>query len=99
MNKEEKILYIKNIIKDFGTFTIADVEADSSPCINSMGKDAHQLLETFYEHKAEAVSYIHETEVDTDYICYEDMREETIEEILLLAQSWESISLDSIGGE
>jgi len=99
MNKEEKINYIKEIIKDFGTFTIADVEAESSPCINSMGKDAHQLLETFYEHKAEAVSYIHESVVDTDYIEYENLSEETIEEILTLAQSWEAIQLDSIGGE
>jgi hypothetical protein len=99
MNKEEKILYIKNIVKDFGTFTTADVEAESSPCINSMGKDAHQLLETFYEHKAEAISYIHDSEVGTDYLTYEDLREETIEEILILAQSWEAISLGSIGGE
>ena len=93
MNKEEKISIIKSIIRDFGTFTIADVEADSSPCLNSLGKDTHQLAETFYEHKVEAITYVHESEVDTDYITYEDLEPHIIEEILALANVWEAIQL------
>ena len=99
MNKEEKITIIKSIIRDFGTFSIADVEAESRPCINSLGKDTHQLAETFYENKVETTTYIHESEVDTDYIPYEDLEPHIIEEILTLSQSWESIQLGSIEGQ
>ena len=37
--KEQKIAYIKRIIAEHGCFTIADVEAESSPCISSVGND------------------------------------------------------------
>jgi len=89
MNKEEIIKNIKSIIEDYGSFTTADVMADSSPCVNSM-KGATQLAESFYKDKVEAVTYEtrHDNEVGTEHIVYEDLDVDTLGQILKLAQDW-----------
>jgi uncharacterized protein (DUF952 family) len=94
MSKKEAISKIKEIIKEYGTFTCADVEATSSPVINSLGKDTHQLAERFYEHKIEAVLYVHEQETDTDFIPYEELKNFTLLEILSLAETWKEKNKD-----
>lgn len=95
MQKRTVIKNINKIIVKFGSFTTADVEADSSPCIASLGKDTHQLLEEFGEHKVTALTYVHETVVDEDYIKYEDLDKDVLEEILLLAEMWEAECLQT----
>lgn len=70
-------------------------EADSGDGIVTLGKDTHQLLEEFGEHKVTALTYVHETVVDEDYIKYEDLSKDILEEILLLAETWEAESLQT----
>ena len=84
---------IKRIIATWGSFTVADVEADSSPLVGSMGKDSHQLAERFYLDGVDAVIYVHETEVDEDYIYYENLDDNVISEINTLAENYEAIML------
>lgn len=95
MQKRTLIKNINKIIVKFGSFTTADVEADSSPCIASLGKDTHQLAEAFGEHKVTAITYIHETEVDEDYISYQDLSKDVLLEILRLAEDWEAECLQT----
>lgn len=89
--KTEIISKIKAIISDYGSFTTADVQADSSPCVNSM-KGASQLAESFYQDKVEAVTYElqHDNEVGTTHIAYEDLDVDTLEHILRLAEDWKT---------
>jgi len=91
--KSEQIDYIKKVINKHGSFTTADVEASSSPCINSIQKDSCTLLENFDTDKATAVSYIHETETGEDFILYEDLDNDIIEEIVSLTEDWEADQL------
>lgn len=95
MGKHKKTIIkeIKAIIAEHGNFTTADVQADSSPVLNSLGQNTHQLLETFNLHKATAVTYVHETETGEDYIAYEDMNKDLLEEVLFLAEQWETDQL------
>lgn len=95
MQKRTVIKNINKIIVKFGSFTTADVEANSSPCIATLGKDTHQLIEEFGEHKVTAFIYVHETVVNEEYISYEDLDKDTLEEILLLAEIWEAESLQT----
>lgn len=87
--KKELIKKIKAIIKDYGSFTCADVEANSSPVIGSLGKNTFQLAESFYEHKVDAVMYVHDRETESEYIAYEDLKLDVLEEIYTLALTWE----------
>lgn len=91
MQKKTIIKKIKAIIKEHGSFTIADVQADSSPCIASM-KGATQLAESFHYDKVEAVTYElkYDEEIDSDNIPYEDLKKDVLEEILHLAENWEA---------
>ena len=88
----EGIEYIKKVVREFGDFTIGSLEAESSPLVNSMGKDNIQLAEGFFESGIEAVTYVHETEVSEDFIAYEDLDKDVIDEIVLLAKHWEDLN-------
>lgn len=90
--KRTIIKEIKKIIQDWGGFSTADVEANSSPVIATLGKDTHQLAERFDLHKVTVITYVHENETDTDYVKYEDLDKDVLEEILNLAQDWDAIS-------
>tara|TARA_R110000822_G_scaffold213107_7_gene348461 strand:- start:125 stop:421 length:297 start_codon:yes stop_codon:yes gene_type:complete len=81
---------IKRIINTYGSFTMADVEGDASPMINSMGKDNVQLAERFYGSGVDAITYVHETEVSDDFIEYEQLDDDVIGEIEMLAQNYEA---------
>jgi len=87
--KEPLSKRIKAIIKEFGNFTTADVQAQSSPSIASLG-GTNQLAESFNYDKAEIVTYDrNDEEVGNDNILYEDLKKDVLEEILALAEDWE----------
>jgi hypothetical protein len=88
--KRTLIKKIQAIIREWGGFSTADVEATSSPVIKTLGKDTCQLAERFELYKVEAVIYVHDNETDTDYIAYKDLDRDTLEEILYLAENWEA---------
>lgn len=88
--KKTVIKQIRKIISDYGSFTTADVQAQSSPSVASLG-GCNQLLEKFDLHKATAITYDKlDMEVDEDYIIYEDLDRDILDEILILAQDYEA---------
>ena len=90
-----KLKNIKRIVNTFGSFTIADLEGDSSPLINSMGKDNVQLAERFYDNGIDGITYVHETEVSDDFIEYENLDDDVIDEINTLAENYEADCIQS----
>ena len=95
MTKKATIKAIKAIIKEHGSFTTADVQAQSSPCVATLGGTT-QLLEEFNYDKAKAICYDRQDEeVSEDFIPYEDLREDVLDEILFLAQDHEADSLQT----
>ena len=93
MQKRTIIKKIKAIITEWGGFSCADVEATSSPVIKTLGKDTCQLAERFEKDKVEAVIYVHDSETGEDYIAYEDLDKDVLEEILFLAEQWDTDNL------
>ena len=90
MQKRTIIKKIKAIISEWGSFTVADIQANSSPVIKTLGKDTCQLAERFELHKVEAILYVHENETDSNYISYENLDKDVLEEILSLAEDWDA---------
>lgn len=90
MNTIEKI---KAIIQEYGSFTTAEVEAESSPFYGSLGKFLG-LIENFGAEHCEVVVYKSgdSEELDMFQVPYEDFLEkETLEEILELCERWKEI--------
>ena len=86
---------INEIIKDYGSFTIADVEAESSPIAYSKGKLTH-LMEEFREcggtiYVYDPTSYSSD-EIDEYDEFYEELEDTQLEYILELAQRWAEIN-------
>lgn len=95
MKKQTIIKDIQRIIKEFGEFSTADIEAGSSPVVNSFGKDSFELAERFSFSKVSVISYVHETEVDDRDVNYEDLSIEVLEEILTLAEDYEASEIQT----
>lgn len=93
--KDLTIEKINEIIKEYGNFTIADVEADHSPHLDTKGKLSH-LAEEFM--KGNCVVYVYDPtshssdEIDKYDEFYEEFDEDQLEYILELAERWEEQS-------
>jgi hypothetical protein len=93
--KDNIINEINDIIKEYGSFTVADVEADSTPFIEAKGKLTH-LMEDFRED--EGTVYVYDPhsytseQIDEYDEFYEDMHITQLEYILELAQRWAEIN-------
>ena len=96
MKKKKLIAKIKAIISEYGRFSTADVEANSSPVINMLGKDTCQLAENFYIDRVTAVTYVHEIETAEDFFLYEDLKNDVLTEILELAKLHKEIELENL---
>jgi len=88
MKKTELINYIQGVVKTYGEFSTADVEADSSPVIKSL-RNTHLLAEVFGEEKVTAVLYVDDNDVDEEYISYDELSKDVLKEISLLCKQWE----------
>jgi len=89
MQKRTIIKNIKRIIDNYGSFSVAEVEGESSPIITTIGKDSYVLAERF-DSSVTGVTYVHETETDENEYEYEDLSKDTLEEILYLAELYET---------
>jgi len=95
MQKRTIIKKINAIIKEHGDFTTAEINAESSPCVSSK-KGRNELCETFNYGKTEVVTYdSHDEEIDSEFVNYEDLKKDVLEEILFLAEIWEAESLQT----
>lgn len=89
--KERLIERIKTIIEQDGSFTTADVMAQTSPVVKTIGKNSCMLAERFGRNGVDCDIYVHETKTESDTIEWEDMTVDVLEEILSLAEEWSVI--------
>lgn len=95
--KDILINEINDITKEHGEFTIADVDADHSPYVESKGRLTH-LMEEFREGGGtvrvyDPTSYSSD-EIDEYDEFYEELEDEQLEYILELAQWWAEMNED-----
>ena len=88
MDRQRTIQRIKSIIEAHGSFSTSDIEAESSPIYNNMGEDQYMLIERFDVDDVEIVTYVHETEIGSDFYSYDDLSDDLIEEIEFLAECY-----------
>ena len=89
--RRQVIDQIKRLIELNGSFTTADVQATSSPVISAINKDHYVLAERFHKNSCEGFEYVHETETGSDDYEYERLDLDTLQEILFLAEDWDTI--------
>lgn len=94
MNKDNKIAYIKSVIRNMGDIDLSNENHSTLPCV----KDeivSYQLPIKMYEHRVELNTYDFDTEnvIDVDYVEYEKLESHIIEQLLFLVQEWEEVQL------
>ena len=94
MKKTKLISKINNIINEYGSFSTWDVDADYSPCVQSMGSLV-ALAETFNENEADVTIYdpcSHSSDgMETYPVSYTDMKKDILKDILLLAKDFKKL--------
>jgi hypothetical protein len=88
-SKGNKIRKIQSIIEEWGMFTTAEVQAESSPVYKSIGKNNFCLVERIERHGVGITQYVHDQEVDDFDLDYSELEEDLIDEILELAENYE----------
>ena len=95
MKKAKIIIKINNIINEYGNFSTYDVEADCSPCHQSMGSLV-ALAEDFDENQADVTIYDPSSHcsdgMETYPVSYTDMSIDTLKDILRLAKDFKKLS-------
>lgn len=84
MSKIEQIKKIRSIIDEWGSVNTCELGLDSSPCIKSIGNgknNVSQLVERFYRDGVEAITYHDEIELGIEFILYQDLDENIVDEI------------------
>ena len=101
MQKRTIIKKIKAIVEKQGNgdeygkqITVADMEAPSSPVIKQIGETAI-LAEQFGLHKVTTFTYVGDVETGEDYVTYESLDKEVLEEILVLLEDYD-ITMDKL---
>lgn len=93
-DKEAVIRKIQAIIKEFGDFTTADIEASCDVSIPVIGNHIH-LASRFYYGKADVEVYeeFGDNEIDEYDLNYWDMDIDTLNEVLEYANQYEAVCL------
>lgn len=92
MSKKKLINKINKFVENSGEIYIsmADLEAESSPCINALGGGAAvEMIEHLFPYKAEAVLFIHDREESSRLIPYGDLSEDILLDIVNLIEAYE----------
>lgn len=93
MVKHKKIKKIQAIIERYGTFSIGEVEGANGICVNEMGKFVG-LAEYFGTNNIEVKIYesssFSSDEIDSYELNYIDLTFEVLEEILSVAEIYET---------
>lgn len=91
--KAKTIDSIQKIIKEWGSFTTADIEAECDISILSIGKYVHLANDFDFDHAyVEVYEDGGENEVDSYDLSYHDMELEQLLEILEYANTWDVIN-------
>lgn len=94
-DKEVVIRKIQAIIKEFGDFTTADIEASCDVGIPSIGNHIHLASRFYYDHAdVEVYEDGGENEIDSYNLNYWDMDIETLTEVLEYANQYEAVCLE-----
>lgn len=91
IQKNKLIDDIQKIVKEFGSFSTADISADCDVSIPTIGNHIH-LANIFNYDDAEVEVYEDggENEIDSYSLSYRDMEIEQLQEVFEFAQQWEA---------
>lgn len=92
MGKRKMINAIKKAFIEHGkeSFTMNELQAESSPCIQIVDSNTCQLVETLYPTNVEAVVYVKEIQQSESFIEYGKLSDDILAEILELIENYQN---------
>jgi hypothetical protein len=98
INDINLIVQIREIINKYGEFSTLQATADTSPCFCVQGGLTH-LVEDFSLEGAKVYVYSGEEVIDKYDICYTDLDDEQLRQIVAIGEKWKEICLDDMSDD
>jgi len=94
--KQDLIIEIKEIILNYGEFSIGEMEASYSPSVPNQKGNLSHLIEYFNKDIVDVEVWNENlgASVDNYILTYEELDIETLKEILELCQAWQEIQTE-----
>lgn len=90
MNKNEIILEIRKIVDEQGLINIGEVDGAECPILIKQNKDSEILIETMRLSGVGCTEYVHGQEVNTYNFGYDELTEEQLNDLLLIAEDYKT---------
>jgi len=87
MTHEKKIYEIKRIINEYGEFGGDHLQV--RVILKTMPNGMRQVVDAFYKDKVEVATYMGNKKVSVDYMSYDYLPDNILDEILTVAREWE----------
>ena len=90
----EMIKRIKEIMKEWGNTTSAELELESSPCITSIGNNKNNvsaLIEGFHQKGVSVYVYQDQNELDSYELPYDDLDDNILEEVAEIIENYDMV--------
>jgi hypothetical protein len=100
METTKSIAHIKRVINDWGSTSSSELELESSPCVFSCGSGKNSttvLAERFSLDGVTAVTYNDGIQISENFIPYEKLDKEVINEIYTVILNYEKSNLITYG--
>ena len=87
--RDHDIAFIKKVITTHGTVSCYELEAEASPCINSIGNTL-LLVEGYLEEGVDTGTYVGGREEGLGYASYEELSDDVLSEIAEIMVGYEA---------
>jgi len=92
MSKKKLINKINKFVEDWGQsfVTMEQLEAESSPCVSSLGGGASfETVERLFKGMADVILFVHDKEEGSRFIPYGDLSEDVLLDIVNIIEAYE----------
>lgn len=88
MNKQQKIEAIQKVLENTGSVSYQELNCRTAPVTNYLGGGIVQVGETFNQHDVEVVNYQGKKEISSDFVSYDELCENCVDEIYELIEEY-----------
>ncbi len=91
MERKEMMKKIRSTILEWGPFDINELEGFEAPVFSHNGKAHYMLIEKFNPDDVSVATYINEIPLGSDLYSYNELIDETLNDILVIVEAYDSI--------
>jgi hypothetical protein len=91
MCKQEIIEQIVDIVEEYGSFNICEVNYDHAIVVKKVGKNTQEVVDKIDSKGVDTTVYVADIDTESNIYPYEELSEEVLSDILVVCKKFEEI--------